>query len=66
MNFAECRRKLKIGKRFMLKRKFKVIYWLNGNQCVKEIEASSKYEAKQRFYFTTVADDIIRIEEVKE
>ena len=49
-----------------MKRKFKVIYWLNGNQCVKEIEAASKYEAKMRFYLTQAADDIIRIEEVKE
>lgn len=49
-----------------MKRKFKVIYWLNGNQCEKEIIADSKYDAKMRFYLTTSADDIIRIEEVKE
>lgn len=47
-------------------KKFRVIYWLNGNQCVKEVEAYSKYDAKKRFYFTTSADDIVRIEEVKE
>lgn len=47
-------------------KKFKVIYWLNGNQYVKEVEAYSKYNAKQRFYLTTSADDIIRIEEVTE
>lgn len=49
-----------------MKKKFKVSYWLNGNICVKEIEAFSKYDAKQRFYLTTSADDIIRIEEVTE
>ena len=49
-----------------MKKKFKVVYWLNGNKCVKEIEAFSKYDAKQRFYLTETADDIIRIEEVKE
>lgn len=46
--------------------KFRVIYWLNGNVCVKEIEAYSKYNAKKRFHLTTDADDIIRIEEVTE
>lgn len=49
-----------------MKKKFKVSYWLNGNICVKEIEAFSKYDAKQRFYLTTDAYDIIRIEEVTE
>lgn len=49
-----------------MKRKYKVIYWLNGNQCVKEVEAFSKYDAKRVFYLTNSADDIIRIEEVKE
>lgn len=49
-----------------IKRKFKVIYWLSNNQCVKEVEAYSKYDAKRVFYLTYSADDIIRIEEVKE
>lgn len=47
-------------------RKFKIIYILNGRTKVKEIEATSKYNAKRRFYLTERADDIIRIEEVKE
>lgn len=47
-------------------KKFKVIYWLNGNKCVAEIEAYSKYDAKKRFYFSHSCDDIIRIEEVTE
>lgn len=41
-------------------RKFKIIYILNGRTKVKEVEATSKYNAKRLFY------DIIRIEEVKE
>lgn len=49
-----------------MKKKFKVVFWLNGNILTTEIEACSKYDAKQRFYLTTSADDIIRIEEVKE
>ena len=49
-----------------MKRKFKVIYWLNGNIKSVELEADSKYNAKMRFYFLHTADDIIRIEEVKE
>lgn len=48
------------------KRKFRVIYWLNGNKKVKEVEAFSKYDAKRVFYITNSADDIIRIEEVRE
>ena len=47
-------------------RKFKVIYWHNGNKCVEEIEARSKYNAKARFYLNHPHDDIIRIEEVTE
>ena len=50
----------------MEKRNFKVTYWLNGDICVKEVEACSKYDAKLRFHLTNSADDIIRIEEVKE
>lgn len=47
-------------------RKFKVIYWLDGNKKVKEVLASSKYDAKRRFLLHEKADDIIRIEEVTE
>lgn len=47
-------------------KKFKVIYWNNGNKCVAEVEAYSKYDAKRRFYMTYPCDDIIRIEEVAE
>lgn len=49
-----------------MKKKFKVVFWLNGNKHTTEIEAYSKYDAKKRFYLTAAADDIIRIEEVKE
>ena len=47
-------------------KKFKVVYWSNGNKCVAEVEAYSKYNAKKRFYLTHSCDDIIRIEEVTE
>ena len=49
----------------MLK-KFKITYWLDGNKRVKEILATSKYNAKMRFYLHYKADDIISIEEVTE
>lgn len=48
------------------KQKFKVIFWFNGNIKKVEVEAFSKYDAKRVFYLTNAADDIIRIEEVKE
>lgn len=48
------------------KRKFKVVYRLRGNRRTAEVEAFSKYDAKRVFYLTHEADDIIRIEEVKE
>lgn len=47
-------------------RKFKITYWLDGDKKVKEVLASSKYNAKTRFYLTEKADDIISIEEVTE
>ena len=47
-------------------KKYKVFYWNNGNKKVAEVEAFSKYNAKQRFYLTYPCDDIIRIEEVTE
>jgi hypothetical protein len=47
-------------------KKYKVHYWLNGNKRVTEIEASSKYNAKMKFYLTHPCDDIIMIEEVIE
>lgn len=49
----------------MLK-KFKITYWLDGNIKVAELEASSKYNAKMRFYLTHSCDDIISIQEVTE
>ena len=49
-----------------MRKKFKVIYWSNGRKRVVEIEASSKYDAKTKFYFKHPCDDIIRIEEVTE
>ena len=48
------------------KLKFKVIYWLGGNTRTAEVEAFSKYDAKRVFYLTHTADDIIRIEEMKD
>lgn len=47
-------------------RKFKVTYWHNGNKKVAEVDAFSKYNAKQRFYLTYPCDDIICVEEVTE
>lgn len=47
-------------------KKYKVHYWNNGRKCVVEIEATSKYNAKARFYLRYPCDDIIRIEEVVE
>ena len=49
----------------MLK-KYKVHFWKSGRKCVVEIEATSKYNAKARFYLHHSCDDIIRIEEVVE
>lgn len=49
-----------------IKRKFKVIYYLRGQKRAAEVEAFSKYDAKRVFYITHEADDIVRIEEVKE
>lgn len=47
-------------------KKFKVIYWHNGNRKAAIIEATSRYNAKLKFYFAYAYDDIIRIEEVVE
>lgn len=47
-------------------RKFRVIYWLNGEKKVQEVEAFSKYHAKLTFSLKFTCDDIIRIEEVTE
>lgn len=49
-----------------VKRKFKVIYWYCGQKRSVEVEAYSKYDAKRVFYMTHSADDIVRIEEVKD
>lgn len=45
-------------------RKFKITYWHRGNKKVLELQASSKYDAKQKFYVENPADDIISIQEV--
>lgn len=47
-------------------KKYKVVYWNNGNKCVAEVDAYSKYDAKKRFYLKYPCDDIIRVEEVAE
>lgn len=47
-------------------RKFKVLYWHNGNKKSAIVEAYSRYNAKLKFYFAYTYDDIIRIEEVLE
>lgn len=49
-----------------MKRKFRVLYWLNGNIKTVQVTADSKYNAKRMFYVNHDADDIIRIEEVTE
>ena len=45
-------------------RRFKIVYWENGDKCVETITASSKYDAKMRFYRMHNYADIISIEEV--
>lgn len=62
MNSAKKWQRRRIGDM----RKYKIVYWHNGNKKVEEIEAASKYNAKTRFYLSHPADDIIRIEEVTE
>lgn len=47
-------------------RKFKVIYRAVKKEGSVEIEAFSKYDAKQRFYRTYPKYEIIRIEEVND
>lgn len=47
-------------------RRFKITYWHCGNKKVLELQASSKYDAKLRFYVENPADDIISIQEVTE
>lgn len=47
-------------------KKYKVTYWNNGNIKVANVDAFSKYNAKQRFYLSYPCDDIISIEEVTE
>lgn len=47
-------------------KKYKVVYWHNGNKCVLEIDAYSRYNAKTRFYLHHPCDDIIKVEEVVE
>ena len=45
---------------------YKITYWCRGFKKVLKLQATSKYNAKARFYLTHPADDIIRIEEVTE
>lgn len=47
-------------------RTWKITYWHGGNKKVLKLQAHSKYDAKMRFYVQHSADDIIRIEEVKD
>ncbi len=47
-------------------RKFKVTYHAVKKQGTIEIEAFSKYDAKQRFYRTYPKYEVIKIEEVEE
>lgn len=47
-------------------RRYKITYWHCGNKKVLELQASSKYDAKLRFYVQYPADDIISIQEVIE
>lgn len=50
----------------MLLRKFKITYRAVLKHRTVEIEAFSKYDAKQRFYRTYPKYEVIRIEEVQE
>ncbi len=43
-------------------RRFKIVFWENGNKCVEHINAASKYEAKMKFYRAHPYADIIKIE----
>lgn len=45
-------------------KKYKVHYWRNGRKCVARISATSKENAKVKFYLSYLCDDIIKIEEV--
>lgn len=46
--------------------KYKITYCKNGDRLIKTVEAESRVEAKIRFYMSTLCDDIISIEEVKD
>lgn len=45
-------------------RRFKIVYWENGNKCVEKVDASSKYDAKMKFYCRHNYAEIISIEVV--
>ena len=47
----------------MVKR-YKIVYWENGNKHSEMINASSKYDAKMRFYRMHNYAEITSIEEV--
>ena len=46
-------------------KKFKIIYWLNGNIKKVDAEAETKQKAKMLFLMKLPCDDIISIEEVE-
>ena len=43
---------------------FKIVYFSNGNTKVKEIQATSEYNARLQFMLTQTHDDIVSISEV--
>lgn len=47
-------------------RRFKITYVLCGREGSHELLASSKYNAKQRFYLLFPRAEIVRVEEVEE
>ena len=47
-------------------RKFRVVYNLYGVEEAYELQVSSKYNAKQRFYLLYPRAEIVRVEEVLE
>lgn len=48
----------------MTVKKYKVVYWNNGNRLVKNIEAPNIVAARYNFYMSTACDDIISVTEI--
>jgi hypothetical protein len=46
-------------------KKYKIVYWHNGNKCVKEIEATNAEQARLLFYMAIPQSDIISVKEVE-